>query len=100
MFGYMTEPGTKAVGLSCENQPDYTIVKYKSFAPQTPIQVWDMVIKDQDGKELKPDWSCKGKKGIKLNCNWSDGGRKGIQASFSSADLPSFGHGLNQTVVV
>jgi len=86
MFGYMTEPGTKAVGLSCENQPDYTIAKYNTFAPQTPLQVWDMVIKDQDGKELQPDWSCKGKKGIKLNCNWSDGGRKGIQASFPSAD--------------
>ena len=53
------------------------------FLPQSPYNIWDIVVKDQDGKPLAPDWKCQQSGGITLDCDWTGpGGEKGISMAF------------------
>lgn len=62
--------------------------------PREPVEVWDIVAKNPEGKSLDMNFSCDqgGRKFSHINCDWKDGNRKGVQLTFG----PSF----NQTVVV
>jgi hypothetical protein len=62
--------------------------------PTEPLEVWDIVAKNAQGKSFDMTFSCNqgGRKFSHINCNWSDGSRKGVQVTF--------GHGSNETVVV
>jgi hypothetical protein len=61
------------------------------FLPRSPYNIWDLVVKDQDGKALEPAWECSSvKPGITLDCGWTgDHGEKGISMRFASDPMPS-----------
>lgn len=76
-----SQPPTDVQGIMCENMPDD-----HQTTPRGPVQIWDMVIKDQNGKSVQPKWDkCTSKNGIKINCNWKSGSKNGIMVTFPSA---------------
>jgi len=76
-----SQPPTHVQGIMCENMPDD-----HQTTPRDPIQIWDMVIKDQNGQAVQPKWhKCTSKNGIKIDCNWKSGSKKGISVTFPSA---------------
>jgi hypothetical protein len=62
--------------------------------PKEPLEVWDIVAKNPQGKSFDMTFSCNqdGRKFSHINCNWKDGNRKGVQLTF--------GKGFNDTLVV
>ena len=64
-----------------------TIDTHYDFLPQSPFNVWDIVVKDQDGKVLSPEWACGdgSKPAITLDCKWvGPKGETGFSMSFAS----------------
>ena len=63
-------------------------VNNTDWLPQSPYNIWDIVVKDQDGKDLTVPWKCSQSGGITLDCDWKGAkGEKGISMAFpSSAD--------------
>jgi len=67
------------------------------WLPQSPFNIWDIVVEDQDGKAIVPDWHCEQAGGITLDCDWTGpNGEKGISMVFpqtaaaaAAADEPS-----------
>jgi hypothetical protein len=62
--------------------------------PKEPLEVWDIVAKNPQGKSFDMTFSCNqgGRQFSHINCNWKDGNRKGVQLTF--------GKGFNDTLVV
>ena len=61
------------------------------WLPQSPYNVWDIVVKDQDGKDIAVPWKCEQEGGISLDCNWkSPEGTNGISMAFaqSATEVP------------
>lgn len=60
------------------------------WLPQSPYNVWDIVIKDQDGNDVTVPWKCEQEGGIALDCNWkSPEGKPGISMSFAQTAMNS-----------
>ena len=56
------------------------------WLPQSPYNVWDIVVKDQDGNHIAVPWKCEHEGGITLDCNWkSPEGEPGISMSFAQS---------------
>ena len=54
------------------------------WLPQSPYNVWDIVVKDQDGTDIKVPWKCDQEGGITLDCSWkSPDGKPGISMAFA-----------------
>ena len=57
-----------------------------NWLPQSPYNIWDIVVKDQDGKDLTVPWKCSQSSGITLDCDWKGAkGEKGISMAFPSS---------------
>jgi len=54
------------------------------WLPQSPYNVWDVAVLDQDGNSLVPDWKCgDAPPSIFVNCSWhGPNGEKGFQMTF------------------
>jgi len=70
--------------------------KYDSAdeTPKEPLEVWDIVAKNPQGKPLEMTFLCNqdGREFSHIDCNWKDGNRKGVRLTF--------GRSFNRTVVV
>jgi hypothetical protein len=79
-------PGSVLWAPNVERQWGSVDHKNPNFYPRSPLYLWDLVIKDQHGKEIVPKWSCQQDQNgaVVLDCNWSEGGRKGIKLTFPS----------------
>lgn len=55
------------------------------WLPQSPYNVWDIVVKDQDGADIEVPWKCSQEGGITLDCSWKspDDGKSGISMAFA-----------------
>jgi len=54
------------------------------WLPQSPYNIWDIVVKDQDGADIKVPWKCEESGGITLDCDWkSSTGEPGISMAFA-----------------
>ena len=64
-----------------------------NWLPQSPYNIWDIVVKDQDGKDLTVPWKCSQSGGITLDCDWKgSSGEKGISMAFPSSAADSEEH--------
>jgi hypothetical protein len=55
--------------------------------PQSPYRIWDVVVKDQEGKALNPEWKCGpgAPPAITLDCGWTGPkGESGFSMGFGS----------------
>jgi hypothetical protein len=69
MTGSGPAPSTKVTGGRCEHHN--TPVQY----PKSPFRTFDLVVKDQHGNKLTPDWNCRtpdAEKGINIKCTASE----------------------------
>eukprot|EP01052_Picozoa_sp_SAG31_P051789 SAG31_NODE_12467_length_939_cov_2.242857_2_plen_152_part_01 len=64
------------------------------WLPQSPFNVWDLVVKDQDGSDIEVPWQCEQSGGITLDCNWkSPQGGPGISMAFAQAATDELSYG-------